>query len=133
MHATKVRVRFSELDPYGHVNHVVYLAYLEQGRVDLLDAAGWGLDRMREHERGVVVLAAEITFHAPARYGDELTVRTEVEQLRPASSWWRQAVLRGDDLIATARVRGASVDLAGRPAKPPPGLLDVLREHLVAE
>ena len=131
MHETTVRVRFSEMDPYGHVNHVVFLAYLEQGRVDLLDELGWGLDRMREQGLGVIVIEAEIRYHAPARYGDLLTVRTGIESMRRLSSWWRQEVHRGDTLIASARVRGGSVDLAGSPMTPPAELADALRPYLL--
>lgn len=126
MHETTVNVRFSEMDPYGHVNHVVYLAYLEQGRIDLMDHLGWGLDSMQEQGFGVVVVEVQIKYHAPASYGDVLTVRTTIEDLRPASSWWRQEIVRGDSRIASARVRAAMSDLSGRPARPPEGLVDAL-------
>ena len=33
-HETTIAVRFSELDPYGHVNHAVYLTYFEQARCE---------------------------------------------------------------------------------------------------
>lgn len=130
VHETTVNVRFSEMDPYGHVNHAVYLAYLEQGRIDLMDHLGWGLDTMQQQGFGVVVVEVQIKYHSPASYGDELTVRTTVEELRPASSWWRQEIVRGDTLIASARVRGAMSDLTGRPARPPDGLLGALRTFL---
>lgn len=126
VHETRVQVRFSEMDPYGHVNHVVYLAYLEQGRIDLLDHLGWGLDSMQEQGFGVVVVEVQIKYHSPASYGDILTVRTAIEELRRASSWWRQEIVRGDTLIASARVRGAMSDLTGRPARPPDGLFEDL-------
>lgn len=129
MHETRVQVRFSEMDPYGHVNHVVYLAYLEQGRIDLLDHLGWGLDSMQERGFGVIVVEVRIKYHAPASYGDLLTVRTEIEELRRASSWWRQEIVRGDTLIASARVRGAMSDLTGRPARPPDGLFEDLAAY----
>ncbi len=129
VHETTVNVRFSEMDPYGHVNHVVYLAYLEQGRIDLMDHIGWGLDKMQEQGLGVVVVEVQIKYAAPASYGDELTVRTSVEELRRASSWWRQEIVRGDTLIASARVRGAMSDLSGRPTRPPEGLFEALEPY----
>ena len=130
MHETTVNVRVSEMDPYGHVNHVVYLAYLEQGRIDLMDHVGWGLDTMQEQGFGVVVIEVQIKYHSPASYGDVLTVRTSIEELRPASSWWRQEIVRGETLIASARVRGAMSDLTGRPTRPPDGLVDALAAFL---
>ena len=43
MHETRLQVRWSELDPYGHVNHAVYLTYLEHARIAALESIGWGL------------------------------------------------------------------------------------------
>lgn len=132
-HETTVQVRFSEMDPYGHVNHVVFLAYLEQGRVDLLDSLGWGLDRMREQGLGVIVVEAQIKYRSPAMYGELLTVRTEIETMRGLSSWWRQEIRRDDTVICTARVRGATVDLDGKPARPPTELRSALEPYVTDE
>src|SRR4030042_56741 len=43
MHETRLRVRWSELDPYGHVNHAAYLTYLEHARIAALESIGWGM------------------------------------------------------------------------------------------
>ncbi len=51
MHSTELKVRFSELDPYGHVNHAVYLNYLEIGRIEALDRAFPGMDPGRRVSR----------------------------------------------------------------------------------
>ena len=42
-HRHPVKVRFYELDPYGHLNHSVYVQLFETGRIELLDEAGLGL------------------------------------------------------------------------------------------
>ena len=36
-----IRVRSYELDALGHVNHAVYLNYLEQARYDAMEAGGF--------------------------------------------------------------------------------------------
>ena len=36
MHQLDIKVRFCELDPYGHVNHSIYVQYFEAGRVEAL-------------------------------------------------------------------------------------------------
>ena len=133
MHETPIGVRFSELDPYGHVNHVVYLAYLEQGRVDLMEQLGWGLDRMRDEGFGVIVVNVEIRYVSPSHYGDHLTVRTGIESMRAMSSWWTQEIVRDDTLVATARVRGATVDLEGRPCRAPAELVEALRDWVAVD
>jgi acyl-CoA thioester hydrolase len=74
MHTTDVKVRFGELDPYGHVNHAVYLSYLEAARVEALSAVGFGLDRLQREGLHVVVVDLRVRFHRPAVLGDTLTV-----------------------------------------------------------
>lgn len=123
---TLIRVRFHELDPYGHVNHAVYLNYFEQARIDLLERIGFGLPRLAELGHHIVVVEAHVRFRAPALAGDRLEVRTEIAELRRASSRWHQRLLRGDDLLATNDVRAAITDLSGRPTTPPAGLGEAL-------
>ena len=36
-HVTAIKVRFTELDPYGHVNHAQYISYFEHGRTEARD------------------------------------------------------------------------------------------------
>jgi acyl-CoA thioesterase FadM len=40
---TPISVRFYELDPYGHLNHSVYIQYFEVGRIDMFASFGWTL------------------------------------------------------------------------------------------
>ena len=44
MHRYTAKVRWSELDPYAHLNHAVYLTMCETARIDLLDQIGWGVE-----------------------------------------------------------------------------------------
>lgn len=125
MWTTTLRVRFHELDAYGHVNHGVYLHYFEHARIEALDELGFGIDVLRA--RGVHLVVAEVTvsYKAPAGLGDDLVVTTEVEAARRAraSSTWLQRLTRGDQLLATARVRAAATDDTGRPIRPPADLV----------
>lgn len=124
---TTIDVRFYELDPYGHVNHGVYLNYFEVARIAALDRLGVGLARLRELGYHLVVVEAHVRFRVPAVAGDRLTVTSEVAELRRASTTWHQRLLRGEELLATNTVRAAVTDLTGRPTTPPPALLDALR------
>lgn len=123
---SRIKVRFHELDPYGHLNHAVYLSYFEQARVEILDELGYGLTRLADLGYHLVVVEARVRFHAPAVAGDEVEVRSEVVDIRPASSRWQQHMTRGDALLATNQVRAAITDLAGRPTKAPQGLVDAM-------
>ena len=47
-HRIDLKVRFYELDPYGHLNHSAYVQFFETGRVELLEDAGLGLVSLDE-------------------------------------------------------------------------------------
>jgi acyl-CoA thioester hydrolase len=78
----RVEVRFRDCDPMGHVNHAVYLTYLEQCRF-----AFW------RHLTGlaagpaarIIIARAECDYRAPSFYGDELDVRVQVGDIGRSS------------------------------------------------
>ncbi len=125
-HHTSLAVRFNEIDPYGHVNHAVYVTYLEVGRTDALAACGIPLEVMAERGYQMVVTHIDVRFRRPAEAGQVVTVETEVGELRRASGMWRQRILRGDEVLVTAEVTAAVTDARGRPSKPPEWLFPAL-------
>ena len=128
MAPTTIDVRFYELDPYGHVNHGVYLNYFEVARIDLLDAIGFGLPRLRELGFHLLVVEAHVKFRSPAVAGDRLEVHSTLGALKRASATWLQEIRRGETLIATNEVRSAITDAHGRPIKAPTELTEALVE-----
>lgn len=123
---TTLKVRFHELDPNGHVNHGIYLTYFESARIELLERLGFGLSDLRDRDIHLVVVEARVRFRRPAFASDELTIDSQVADLRRASSWWHQRMTRGDELIAEAEVRSTAVSASGRPVRPPQDLVDAL-------
>ncbi|MFP4636009.1 MAG: acyl-CoA thioesterase [Nitriliruptoraceae bacterium] len=126
---TSIDVRFYELDPYGHVNHAVYLNYFEVARIELLDRIGWGLSRLQALGYHLVVVEAALSFRAPAVAGDRLTVHSQLGELKRATAVWHQRIVReaDDRMIADNRVRSTVTDLSGRPCAAPAELLEALR------
>ncbi len=119
VHTTSVKVRFYELDPYDHVNHTNYFAYFETARIEYLNEAGWGLDVMKQRGWQLVVVEMTARFLAAARYGQELTIHTWVEDAGRVKSTWRQVMLRDDEEVARLLVTAAFTDLDGRPRRLP--------------
>jgi YbgC/YbaW family acyl-CoA thioester hydrolase len=127
MHEMRLSVRWSELDPYGHVNHAVYLTYLEQARLAALESIGWSMAAIEGLGCRVVVARADLRFRQAAGAGDELVVTSGIDELRPASSRWRQQIRRGDQVLLEAEIHGACTDFAGRPRRVPGVLQEALR------
>lgn len=118
-HATEIRVRFYELDPYNHVNHTNYLAYFETARVEYLTDVGYGMDVMKERGFQIVVVELHARFLAAAGLRDVLIVTTSVLEIGRVTSTWSQEMTRGDQTIATLEVKAAFTDLSGRPRRVP--------------
>ena len=112
-----MKVRFYELDPYGHLNHSVYVQLFEIGRIELLDEAGLGLHDLEAEGFRFVVSRITTKFLASAVAGDNLVIETEVLELRRASSRWGQRLLRGDAVLATQEVVAAVTGTNGRDRK----------------
>jgi YbgC/YbaW family acyl-CoA thioester hydrolase len=126
-HHMRLQVRWSDLDPYGHVNHAAYLTFLEQARIAALEDIGWGMAAIAAAGFRVVVARAELTYRRPAVAGDELEIASAILELRPASSVWRQEVGRRGEVLVEARVTGACTDLEGRPRRVPAAFQEALR------
>jgi acyl-CoA thioester hydrolase len=82
---TKVRVRYAETDQMGVVYHSNYFIWFEVGRVELLRQLGLTYKQMElEDQCFIAVVDARCRYRAPARYDDEVTIRTHLKNVREA-------------------------------------------------
>ena len=119
-------MRFGELDPYRHVNHAVYVSWFEAARTEALEDATLGLGDLQDQGYQLVVTSIDVKYRRPAVAGDTCVVETTVEEIRRASTVWRQRVLRGEEELVTGLIRIGICDERGRPTRPPEGLLEQL-------
>ena len=91
----RVRVRYAETDQMGVVYHANYLVWFEVGRVEFIRQLGMDYKDM-EREDGAMIAVAEVTarYKAPARYDDELIVRTTLAGVRGSIVRFRYVVVR---------------------------------------
>lgn len=122
-----LRVRYAESDPMGVMHHSKYFEYFEMGRTELLRQAGF---RYRDLEaRGVlfVVVKLECRFRAPARYDDELNLRTTIARMTRARIDHAYALTREGRLLCEASSTLACVDREGKLIAIPDELFDPSR------
>ncbi len=95
----EVNVRWRDVDALGHVNHAVFLTYLEEGR-DAFYTHALGADP------SYVVVRLEVDLRAEVRYPDRrVTVRIEVERLGTTSLTTRETIVTpAGETAAQARV-----------------------------
>ena len=92
-------VRWRDVDALGHVNHAVFLTYLEEGR-DAFFSQTLGSDP------SYVVVRLEVDLRAEVRYAQRrVTVRIGVERLGTTSLTTRETILTSSkEGVAEARV-----------------------------
>ena len=118
--------RFSDLDPLGHVNNVVFHDYLQEARVGMLHDLGF----VRGPGFAQVVVKQEITHRKPLLLAREpVVIETSIERLGNSSYTIRYRILdEHGDVAAEASSVIAVVDPeSGRPIRIHPELRAVLQ------
>jgi acyl-CoA thioester hydrolase len=121
-----LRVRYAETDQMGIVHHSRYLIFFEQGRTDWLRAAGSPYGKLEEQGFLLPVTRVEVRYRRPARFEDELIVRTTLVKATVVTLDHRYEVVRGGELLVQGESTVACVDREGRPRTLPDALRAVL-------
>jgi acyl-CoA thioester hydrolase len=116
-----VRVRYAETDKMGVVYYANYFVWFEIGRTDLLRTMGWSYREMEQAGVSLPVIEARCDYHRPARYDDELDVRTEGRMLSPVRMEFNYEVVNRDAqvTVASGRTVHAALDPSGKPCRLP--------------
>ena len=113
-HETRLRVRFNEVDAYSVAWHGHYVAWMEVGRNDL--AGRFGMDAGQLTELGFLgpVVSLEVKYLSPARFKDELIVRTTLRPVETATLVFLNEIVASDGRrLATGVTTHALTDLDG--------------------
>lgn len=132
-HELRIRVRYSETDQMGVVHHASHLIYLEEGRTALMSALGFPYAGVESRGFAMGVRQVAVRYRQPARYGDEVLVRTAVQSLRSASILYAYELLRASDreVLLTGTVEVVCLELDSfRPAAIPDDIRAALEAYL---
>ena len=119
----RVRVRYAETDQMGVVYHANYLIWFEVGRVELIRQLGLDYRSMEQEEGvGIAVVEANVRYRAPARYDEELIIRTRIAGIRGSVVRFAYKLHRAadDQLLAEGTTTHVVVDKSMRKAPMPP-------------
>jgi acyl-CoA thioester hydrolase len=95
----RVRVRYAETDQMGVVYHANYLVWFEIGRVEFIRETGLDYASMEREGAMIAVVEARARYKAPARYDDELIVRTTLAGFRGSIVRFRYEIVRVVDEV----------------------------------
>jgi acyl-CoA thioester hydrolase len=105
----------------GVVYYANYLVWFEVGRTDLLRERGWSYREMEADGFALPVVEASCQYRRPARYDDELEIRTTGALLSAVRVRFDYQVVRAADVATLAEgfTVHASLDRDGRPRRLP--------------
>jgi acyl-CoA thioester hydrolase len=118
---TRLRVRYAETDQMGVVYHSNHFIWFEVGRVELLRQLGFSYKDMEAADGCfIAVVDARCRYKAPARYDDEIIVRTHLKNVRESVIHFGYELVRADDgqllaegetthIVADAQMRKTSI------------------------
>jgi acyl-CoA thioester hydrolase len=118
---SSLRVRYAETDTMRVVYYANYLVWFEVARTDLLRQAGWTYKEMEREGFSLPVIEAHCTYAQPARYDDDIEVRTTGAIVSPVRLRFDYEVVRPADgvTLAAGYTVHATLDQNGRPCRLP--------------
>lgn len=106
-----VRVYYEDTDSGGVVYHANYLKFMERARTEWLRQLGFEQDRLRDEQKVLfAVHSMQLDFRRPARFNDQLLVRSALVQTRAASMQFEQQVSRDATPLCEATVKVACLN-----------------------
>jgi len=129
---TRLRVRYAETDHSGVVYHSNYLIWFEVGRVELCRDHGFNYrDMEREADAFLPVTELSVKYRAPARYDDEILIRTRVIRLRSRAIAFEYQVIRESDgtLLVEGKTDHIVMNSEGKARSFPPKFAEMMVEE----
>jgi acyl-CoA thioester hydrolase len=125
--SSRLRVRYAETDNMGVVYYANYLVWFEVGRTDLLRARGVTYREMEASGYALPVVEVSCEYRRPARYDDEIEVRTTGALLSPVRVRFDYSVRRvaDEDTLAEGYTVHAALDRDGKPRRLPPHIRQI--------
>jgi len=137
--SSSFRVRYAETDQMGIVYYANYLVWFEIGRTDYCRQLGFAYREMEE-QNGLYIMVAEARcrYKAPARYDDEILVRTCLRDVRKRVIVFGYEVYRlpDEEMLAEGETVHVITDRDGHPRALPQKyaeLLDAGSQKLASE
>ena len=118
---TRVRVRYAETDRMGVVYYANYFVWFEVARTEWLRETGWTYRDMEGDGFALPVIEAHCDYRQPARYDDEIEIRTRATLLTPVRIRFDYEAARiGEaDPVASGHTVHVALDGNGRPCRLP--------------
>ncbi len=124
----ELRVYYEDTDAGGIVYYANYLKFFERARTEWLRKVDIHQSFFLEQNLGFVVRKVEMDNLASAKLDDVLTVVSQISEIKRASLKFQQQIIKNQQVICTAEIRIACVNLQrAKPCSIPESILGALK------
>lgn len=96
-HEFEQKVFYSDTDAYGVVWHGSYLRWMEMGRIELCEKAGYSLTKLFEDDITLPVAEINIRYKSPAKLEENLLIETELLEATRISMTFGQKIYNAEN------------------------------------
>jgi acyl-CoA thioester hydrolase len=119
----EIQIRWSDLDPNGHLRHSVYYDWGALSRVEFLYQHGLTAGLMQQLHFGPILFREECVFKKEIHLGDKISIGLKLLKAKKDFSRWsiQHDIIKNEDVLsAILVVDGAWIDTVRRKLAMPP-------------
>ncbi|OEY96296.1 thioesterase [Acinetobacter proteolyticus] len=119
----KIQVQLKHIDVLGHVNNVMYIQWMQDVASAHIETLGLGLAQYLELKHAMVAVEHHVQYRKAALEGDEVILRTWLDDINALYSFRQYAFYRPKDqsILFVGNTKWACIEIeTGRPKRMSP-------------
>jgi len=126
----KTRIYYQDTDAGGVVYFANYLKFAEKSWFEYLLSIGIDLMEWQSQDTYIIVKTVHLDLMEKILYGDTITVKTEVKDVKNAYFILEHTVLKDEKITTRIETTMVCISSQGRPKRIPDGFKDKLLKQL---
>jgi len=110
------KIHYHDTDCGGVVYYANYLKYFEEARTEFMLEKGVDLRQLSKQGVLFAVKSTEVEYKAPAHYGDDLLIRTDITKIKNVTLEFDQSAEKEGKVLVTAKTKVVCIDKDFRPS-----------------
>jgi len=107
----EIEVQWGDLDSMNHVNHTVFLRWMENARMHYFNSCGM-MDYMKSENKGPILARIEADYLSPVTFPDKVSVYSTMSRIGNSSFDMEYKIIRqsNSQTVALGKVTGVFVN-----------------------
>ena len=127
-HSFKTKIYYKDTDQMGIVYYSRYFEFFESARTELLASIGLAVRNIEENDVFLPVISAKCDYKKSAKFEDEITVVSSIDDLPTSRLIINYRVLGKDEsILASGSTVHGFINANGTPKRPPQILVQKIK------